>query len=125
MNRKQAMEEFLRYTQTVDGIVSRWDSMDAVRYWSLIQKYASGRQDVEIVFSNLLDREYWPEDNDLVPPGIMFLCGLWLVRWALFKTASDENFESYMEDLPEWVAALRWTGEWLEGGKTDPTGSSD
>jgi hypothetical protein len=110
--RNHEVGEFLRFSKTCDEVVRKWDFDGVEGYRALLDKKPeSSFQGVETTFLNLIacDTELW--DNDLFPPRNMFLCALMLVRWAVYKTCTEEEAAEYRD----WSDALRYMAQWVRG----------
>ena len=103
--------EFLRFSQTCDENVRKWDSDGAESYRKLLDKeYPCSFQNLEAVFLNLIGNEAEVWDDDLYPPRLLFLSALMLVRWSVLKTTTDDEAKEYSQ----WADALRYMGWWVE-----------
>ena len=108
----QEVGAFLRFSKICDDAVRKWDSDGAEAYRALIDKKPMcASQDVETTFLNLIGRDTELWDDDLFAPRVMFLSALMLVRWAVYKTCSEEESAEYRD----WADALRYMAQWVQG----------
>lgn len=112
---------FLRFSEICDDAVKKWDSDGAKAYRALIDKHPKRAfHNFETTFLGIIGRDTELWDDDLFPPREMFLSGLMLVRWAVYKTCSEEEAAEYRD----WSDALRYMAQWVLGEYNNESSSN-